>query len=116
MLLSVVALTATYSFAQNANSGVTVTHNQGVLGFASLDCDGNFVLATLVTSNLVEKANGSKKYNATHNASAFCNLPSTPQKTVVPPFIANIFGFDTMEFKLTPGGMIQTKATRAANP
>lgn len=115
MLLSVVALTATFSFAQNASSGVTVTNNQGILGFGGEDCDGNFVLATLVTSNLVSKTNGFKKYTATHNAQDFCNQPSQPETVEVPPFLAQLlFGLETLKFTFTPGGMIHTVGRSAA--
>ena len=114
MLLTIVALSVTYSFAQNANSGVTITNNQGVLGFGGFDCDGNFIVATLVTSNLVSKANGFKKYTATHNFQDNCNLPSQPQKIVAPPLLAQLFGFDSFEFTITPGGMIQSVGRSAA--
>ena len=109
MLLAVVAMSVTYSFAQNANSGVTVVQNQGVLGFGGSDCDGNFILATLVTSNTVTKANGSKKYTATHNFQDQCNLPSQPEKVVLPSFFAQLlFGYDSFEFMITPGGMVHS--------
>jgi hypothetical protein len=114
MLLSVVALTATYSVAQNASSGVTITNNQGVLGFGGSDCDGNFILATLVTSNLVSKSNGFKKYTATYNAQDFCNQPAQPVTGIVPPFITQFLGFDSMEFTRTPGGTIHLIGRSAA--
>ena len=112
-ILAVVALTATYSFAQNANAAVTVTLNQQQLGFFITDCDGESFLAPLVTSNQVSNQNGSKKYTATHNAQASCWQPTQPETVVVPSFIAAFLGYDSMEFTWTPGGMIHTVARKA---
>jgi hypothetical protein len=113
MLLAVVVFSVSYSLAQNSNSGVIVTHNQQQIGFLIQDCDGNQMLAPLVTSNLVSKQNGSKKYTATHNGQASCSPPSKPETVSVPPFITAILGFDSMEFTFTPGGMIHTVGRKA---
>jgi hypothetical protein len=113
MLLAVVAMSVSYSFAQNANSAVTVTLNQQQLGFFLVDCDGNLSLAPLVTSNKVVNQNGSAKYTATHNAQASCSQPAQPVTVAVPPFIAAFLGYDYMEVTRTPGGMIHTVGRKA---
>ena len=87
--------------------------NQQQIGFLLQDCDGNLFLAPLVTSNQVTNQNGFNKYTATHNAQGWCNLPSQPYTVPVPQFIANILGFDNMEFTVTPGGMIHTKGWKS---
>ncbi len=112
-LLTVVAMSVTYSFAQNANAAVTVTLNQQKIGFIVTDCDGNGGLATLVTSNEVVNKNGSKKFTSTHNGQASCSPPSQPVTIVVPPFILTFLDYDYMEFTFTPGGMIHTRGWKA---
>ena len=113
MLLTVVAFTASYSFAQNTNSGVTVTKNAAG-GWLFVDCDGNGGIPTvsLTQSTLVTKADGSAKLNATYDASDWC---PPAEATKYDYGAANVFGvdYDSVIGIHTPGGNWIIKAKKA---
>ena len=72
MVLAVFAFSVSYSFAQNANSGINVSKNGGE--YILLDDCPNVYQAT--SSNYVTMANGFTKYTGVFDVSASCELPT----------------------------------------
>lgn len=108
MLLSVVVLSVTCSFAQNANSGVTVTKD-GAGGWLFVDCDGNggVPVDALIQSTLVTHPNGAATLNATYDASSWCPPSQATTYTYNDPNWDKLIGIHT------PGGQWIVKGKKS---
>ena len=103
MLLAVVAMTTTYSLAQNANSGVTVTKNGN--NFWLVDDCGNDYFAS--NSNSVVKANGFIKWTGTFDVSASDPCEALPNNTDRQNF--TVPGLGEVTIVVTPSGQATLK-------
>ena len=95
MLLAVVTLSVTYSFAQNANSGVTVSNNGNQ--WALIDGCGDVFFAT--SSNQVTMENGFVKYTGIFDISESCEQYDKATK----------FTFPGVTINVTPAGIATLK-------
>ena len=95
MLLAVVALTSTYSFAQNANSGIQVIKNGNNVTIWD-DCGVEY---SATSSNLVLMANGFIKYTGIFDISESCEQYDKATKFTGNGFVINV----------TPSGIATVK-------
>ena len=103
MLLAVVAMTTTYSLAQNANSGVTVSKNGDEIGLVD-ECGYNYIASN---SNFVLMANGFIKWTGTFDVSAAAACSALPSKTERQNFIEP--GLGEVTIIVTPSGQATLK-------